>query len=182
MKYLTTHKVSEILGVTPQTLRNWDRAGKLKPHHTSANGYRYYTEDDVNMLLGVKSKTGKIVGYCRVNSPDKQEDLETQMKNMQTYLMAKGEPFKIITDVGSGFDTDREGLRELIRGMANRTISKVVILHKATLAHMWFSIIEYLAELYECDIEVIDSTEASERKELIKEMPEILAEVYKERH
>ncbi len=35
MKYYTIHEMTEILGVTAQTLRNWDRSGKLKPHHTS---------------------------------------------------------------------------------------------------------------------------------------------------
>ncbi len=51
MKYYTIHEMTEILGVTAQTLRNWDKSGKLKPHHTSPNGYRYYSEDDLNQLL-----------------------------------------------------------------------------------------------------------------------------------
>jgi len=50
MKYYTIHEMTEILGVTAQTLRNWDKSGKLKPHHTSPNGYRYYSEDDLNRL------------------------------------------------------------------------------------------------------------------------------------
>lgn len=33
MKYYTIHEVSKILGVSAQTLRNWDRSGKLKPNH-----------------------------------------------------------------------------------------------------------------------------------------------------
>jgi predicted site-specific integrase-resolvase len=37
MKYYTIHGMIEILGVTAQTLRNWDKAGKLKPPHTSPN-------------------------------------------------------------------------------------------------------------------------------------------------
>lgn len=32
-EYLTINKVSKLLGVSPQTLRNWDKANKLKPHH-----------------------------------------------------------------------------------------------------------------------------------------------------
>ena len=42
MEYYTINKFAKIIGVTPQTLRNWDRSGKLHPHHTSSNGYRYY--------------------------------------------------------------------------------------------------------------------------------------------
>ena len=46
MKYYTIHEVSKILGVSAQTLRNWDKSGKLKPNHKSPNGYRYYSEND----------------------------------------------------------------------------------------------------------------------------------------
>ena len=56
MKYYTIHEMTEILGVTAQTLRNWDKSGKLKPHHTSPNGYRYYSEDDLNQLLNKACK------------------------------------------------------------------------------------------------------------------------------
>lgn len=40
-KYYSINEFSKILGVSAQTLRNWDKNGKLHPHHTSSNGYRY---------------------------------------------------------------------------------------------------------------------------------------------
>ena len=39
--YYSINEFSKILGVSAQTLRNWDKNGKLHPHHTSSNGYRY---------------------------------------------------------------------------------------------------------------------------------------------
>lgn len=57
MKYYTINKFAKILGVTPQTLRNWDNNGKLKPHHTVGNGYRYYSEDQLNEFKGLKTIT-----------------------------------------------------------------------------------------------------------------------------
>ncbi|WP_233519606.1 MerR family DNA-binding transcriptional regulator [Mitsuokella sp. AF21-1AC] len=39
LKYYTINKFVKIIRVTPQTLRNWDRSGKLHSHHTSTNGY-----------------------------------------------------------------------------------------------------------------------------------------------
>ena len=59
-------------------------------------------------------------------SSDKQkEDLGRQIANMQTYLLAQGKPFEIISDIGSGINYERKGLQEIIKGMANRSISKV---------------------------------------------------------
>ena len=36
-KYYSINEFSKILGVSAQTLRNWDKNGKLHPHHTSSN-------------------------------------------------------------------------------------------------------------------------------------------------
>lgn len=174
MKYYTIHEVSKKLGVSAQTLRNWDKSGKLKPHHKSANGYRYYIEDDLNMLLGVKSQNGKTIGYCRVSSPKQKEDLERQEENMRIYLLAQGKPFEIITDIGSGINYKRKGLQKLIKGMTNRSISKVVVLYKDRLTRFGFELIEYIAELHECEIEVVDTTEKTEQKELIEDFIQII--------
>ena len=174
MKYYTIHEVSEILGVSAQTLRNWDKSGKLRPHHKSANGYRYYAEDDLNMLLGVKSQNGKTVGYCRVSSPKQKDDLERQEENMRMYLLAQGKPFEIISDIGSGINYKRKGLQELIKGMANRSISKIVVLYKDRLTRFGFELIEYVAELYGCEIEIVDTTEKTEQEELVEDLVQII--------
>ena len=46
MKFYTIHEFSNLVGKTPQTLRNWDKKDILKPHHTS-NGYRYYSDEQI---------------------------------------------------------------------------------------------------------------------------------------
>ncbi len=46
-KYYSINKFSKILGVSAQTLRNWDKKGKLHPHHTSSNGYIYYSHEQI---------------------------------------------------------------------------------------------------------------------------------------
>ena len=51
MKKYNISKASEIIGVSPQTLRNWDKEGKLKPAIITESGYRYYTDDDLNEYL-----------------------------------------------------------------------------------------------------------------------------------
>ena len=39
---ITIKTASEILGVSIETLRNWDKSGKLKPKRDKKNGYRLY--------------------------------------------------------------------------------------------------------------------------------------------
>ena len=53
-KYYSINEFSKILGVSAQTLRNWDKNGKLHPHHTSSNGYRYYSHEQLNLVVNYK--------------------------------------------------------------------------------------------------------------------------------
>lgn len=48
----TLTEVADILSVSKETLRRWDRNGKLKPVRLP-NNYRYYRREEVSQLLGV---------------------------------------------------------------------------------------------------------------------------------
>ena len=48
MKKYNISKASKILGVCPQTLRNWDKNDVLKPSIITEYGYRYYTDSDLS--------------------------------------------------------------------------------------------------------------------------------------
>ena len=63
-KYYSINEFSKILGVSAQTLRNWDNNNKLHPHHTSSNGYRYYSHEQLNQVMNIKPNLDrKIIGY-----------------------------------------------------------------------------------------------------------------------
>lgn len=47
---LTIKAAADVLGVSEQTLRRWDRAGKLRPTRHPMNGYRLYRRDVINEL------------------------------------------------------------------------------------------------------------------------------------
>ena len=175
MQYYTINKFSKLVGKTPQTLRNWDKNNILKPHHTSTNGYRYYSEEQVKEVLQINNKNPKIViGYCRVSSAKQKDDLERQINNVTNYLMAQGKPFEIISDIGSGINYNKKGLQDLIRRIESGEVSKVVVLYKDRLIRFGFELIEYIAKLNQCNIEIIDNTEKTQEQELVEDMIQIV--------
>lgn len=174
MKYYSIAETSKLLNVTAQTLRNWDKSGKLKPHHTTDSGYRYYSQEQLNRVLGIKDTTRKVIGYCRVSSHKQKDDLIRQVENMRTYLIAQGRPFEIITDIGSGINYKKKGLRELVKLITQNEVDKVVVVYKDRLLRFGYELIEYIASLYNCDIEVIDTTEKTEQQELVEDMIQII--------
>jgi excisionase family DNA binding protein len=48
---LTVTLAAEFLGVSPSTLRNWDRGGKLRAIRHPVNGYRLYRKADLRKLV-----------------------------------------------------------------------------------------------------------------------------------
>src|ERR1051325_8776836 len=51
-EYLTVSEAAEFLGVSPWTLRNWDKAGRLRPQRHPKNGYRIYRQQELEAVLG----------------------------------------------------------------------------------------------------------------------------------
>jgi len=58
--YLTVKEVADLVGVTPLTLRNWDKSGKLKAYRNPINNYRIYKPGDIELLLRKIETQGKI--------------------------------------------------------------------------------------------------------------------------
>lgn len=50
-KLLGLKEVAKILGVTPLTLRNWDKKGRLVAYRNPINNYRVYRYADIADLL-----------------------------------------------------------------------------------------------------------------------------------
>lgn len=48
---MTIAQAAEYVGVTPLTLRNWDKAGKLKAVRNPLNGYRMYDKEELDKFL-----------------------------------------------------------------------------------------------------------------------------------
>jgi len=176
VKYYTIHEFSKLVGKTPQTLRNWDKKGLLIPHHTGANGYRYYSHDQLKQVLNIKEdkKSKVIIGYCRVSSYKQKDDLQRQVENMKLYLDKQNKNYEIIEDIGSGINYTKKGLRTLLRKIVNNEVEKVVVLYKDRLLRFGFELVEYIANLYGCEIEVIDSTEKTEQQELVEDLVQII--------
>ena len=176
MKYYSSKKVTEILGVTAQTLRNWDKEGKLKPSYVKSNGYRYYSEDSI-LSYTQERKTKKnlnVIGYARVSSKKQSDDLERQVNNLKTYLDSKYSDYEIITDIGSGINYTKPGLKKLIEKINRKEVDLIVVLYKDRLLRFGFELVEYFAELNNVKIEVLDKIDKNQDQELVEDLVQII--------
>jgi predicted site-specific integrase-resolvase len=176
MKYYSSKKVTEILGVTAQTLRNWDKEGKLKPSYVKSNGYRYYSEESI-LSYTQERKTKKnlnVIGYARVSSKKQSDDLERQVNNLKTYLDSKYTDYEIITDIGSGINYANPGLKKLIEKINRKEVDLIVVLYKDRLLRFGFELVEYFAELNNVKIEILDKIDKNQDQELVEDLVQII--------
>lgn len=177
MEYYSIGKFAKIIGKTPQTLRIWHKKGTLIPAHVTAGGTRYYSQEQLNHFLGFtqqKTTNRKVIGYCRVSSNKHKDDLVRQVDDVKTYMLAKGYQFEIIEDIGSGIDYNNKGLNKLLDAVTNYEVEKIVILYEDRLVRFGFKLIENICHKYNCEIEIIDSTEKTEEEELVEDLIQIV--------
>jgi excisionase family DNA binding protein len=55
----TVSDAARLLGVSEQTLRNWDKRGKLKPSFVMARGIRLYSKELIDKFLEDKDTSVK---------------------------------------------------------------------------------------------------------------------------
>jgi excisionase family DNA binding protein len=56
--YLRISQAAEYLGVSPNTLRNWENAGKVVAVRHPVNGYRLFKREDLDALLKLVAQPG----------------------------------------------------------------------------------------------------------------------------
>jgi DNA-binding transcriptional MerR regulator len=58
--YLKIKAAAAFLGVSVNTLRNWERAGKLATYRHPINGYRLYKKSDLEGLLAAIKRSDQL--------------------------------------------------------------------------------------------------------------------------
>jgi len=85
-KHLTLAKAAEILGVTTQTLRNWDNTGKIKTIRTPGN-QRRVPESEIGRILGtISDEPLRSTSSAVVAEPDS-SDLQSPLESSSTVIV-----------------------------------------------------------------------------------------------
>lgn len=174
---LSIGKFAKSLGVSIQTLRNWDKEGKLKPTYVTENGYRYYSEDLLNKFRNIKNVNKikkKNILYARVSTKNQKDDLNRQIDNLKQYAYSKGYSFEIITDIGSGINYKKEGLLKMINLVECGEVDRIIVLYKDRLIRFGYDLIEYICKLNDTKIEIVDNSTISKEQELTEDLVQII--------
>lgn len=160
-------EIAKLLDVSVTCVRKWSDDGRLK-FSINAAGTRYYDPDDLYHEGKAKEdvKTGKRdIFYCRVSSNHQKEDLERQIERAKE-LRPNAE---IVKDIASGLNWKRKGLRSVIKRAIEGEVGKIYVFHKDRLCRFGFEILQYIFELHQVQLLVLDSENHKSREQEMSE-------------
>lgn len=153
-KLYTPRQLSKLLGVTTETLIQWEKEGKIKANKTTG-GHRRYIYSTVNEPT---SKDKRNFIYARVSSWKQEADLQRQIKVLQ----AKYPTYEVLWDIASGINFKRRGLVTLLDNVIARNVSTVVVAHRDRLCRFGFDMFRYIFDRFGVTLEVLEDQDVTE--------------------
>lgn len=148
-RYLTIGQTAEILGVSIQTLRNWDKSGLLIPDKKTQGGARRYSYETLSIFKRNSYSNNEnrlTIAYARVANKNQIVDLARQIEVLDKYCAQQGYEYKLIQEVGSGLNFYKKGLKELCAYIAQGKVKRLILTHKDRLLRYGAEIIFSLCE------------------------------------
>ena len=171
-KWITTKKTTELLSITTKTLRIWDQESKIRTIRTPSNQRRYNLSDIQYIINGYNNTTKKEkICYCRVSSKKQMDDLERQ----KDFFRSRYPEHILVTDIGSGINWKRKGLKTILDKSMRGDISEVVVAHRDRLCRFAFELLEWIFSTNKVRLLVLnENKEQSSNQELSDDILSII--------
>lgn len=150
------------IGVHPDTLRRWEQEGRIEPAERTPGGRRRYDIAKLRNLAPRKAPSSRTtIAYARVSTNGQKDDLVRQVALLESYCAANGWTYEIITDIGSGLNYSKGGLKLLISRICSGELDRLVLSHKDRLLRFGAELVFSLCEHFSCEVVIINASEDS---------------------
>ena len=151
-------KAAKILGVSEITLRRWDEEGRLVAVRTEGGHRRYdlakIRPETVHRFDFADNR--KTIAYARVSSHDQKNDLERQKQVLEMFCSKNGWTFDIISDLGSGMNYQKKGLKKLLNAIIDDNVGRLVLTHKDRLLRFGAELVFAICEVKGVEVVIIN--------------------------
>lgn len=143
-KPLTIGETAAYLGVTPGSLRRWERERLIALAKRTAGGQRRYDRRTLRAPFVRASQIAhanaakKTICYARVSSSGQRDDLARQEERLRSFCAARGWCFEVINDLGSGLNYKKRGLQRLLNLLVQGEIERLVLADRGALRRQRF--------------------------------------------
>lgn len=175
-KLLSIKQAANQLGVSVSTLRRWDETGVLVAQRTPKGHRRYdLSKINPNLTRNKVEQQRKTIAYARVSSHEQKPDLQRQIEILELYCSSQGWSFEVISDLGSGMNYHKKGLKRLLDDILDNKIDRLVLTHKDRLLRFGAELVFALCEARQVEVVIINQGEnLSFEEELAQDVLEII--------
>ncbi len=177
-------EVADLLGTTPQTIRNYDKQGLIRTARNDGN-QRIIMRDDLIKFLDKKGlivnndeDNKKDVIYARVSSHDQRRggDLDRQALFIIENTYGIRNPV-ILKEVGSGLNDKRKQIQKLIQMVCNNEVRNVYVTYKDRLTRFGYHYLETVFLAHNVNIIIVKdiASEKSVAEELAEDLMSLIA-------
>lgn len=172
MPKLSISEAAYLLGVSTDTLRRWEKEGKITSSRTEGGHRRY----DLTDILKDQEDAGLTILYARVSTRPQLKDLDRQIAVLETYAEIKGwKNCQTIKDIGSGVNYKKKGLNKLLSILAEGKATRLVLTTKDRLLRFGSELVFSICELYGVEVVILNKDpDSSPEEELVKDVLEII--------
>lgn len=126
-------------------------------------------------LIHASHDNRKTIAYARVSSHDQKTDLERQKRVLELYCARQGWTFEVVSDLGSGMNYHKKGLKYLLNEILADRIGRLVIAHKDRLLRFGAELIFAICGAKNVEVVILNQGEDTTFEEdLAKDVLEII--------
>lgn len=160
--YLSAATIRKRYEISRSCLANWGDKGYVRVRRLDGCKRIYHIRDVESRLGGSGSESDKkkSVIYARVSSSKQKEDLQRQIK----YLQSEYPNRHVYKDIGSGLNFKRKRFEALLDGIFKETIGEVIVAYKDRLCRYGFELFEYICKQHGTKIVVANDKEGKDNQ------------------
>ena len=161
---LSAQQIKELFGIHRNTLLKWEKEGLLQPVKTPG-GRRRYRRSDIEGLLGIceeKTERADVILYARVSTKKQEEYLKNQIERLESFAREKGWNYEVISEIASGVNEKRRGLKKLLNKVRRGEVKKVVIEYPDRLARFGYEYLKFFLESFGVELVIVNGKDNEE--------------------
>ncbi len=162
-------EAAHITGVHAQTLRKWEREGKIIAHKTPG-GQRRYDISEINRFIKTPNKNRRSYIYCRVSSRKQTEDLQRQIEYMQQLYPG----YEVVSDISSGMHYNRPGIEQVLELIIGGSVERIAVSYKDRLGRFGFDLFEKIAKCFGTEIIIVNTVNKEPSEEISEDIIAII--------
>lgn len=146
--------------MTTQTLRDWDKSGKIKTVRSVGN-QRRVPLSEVEARTGEVQRTVALV-YARCSTQKQVDNLERQVGRLLEFASSNFDRVELFKDIGSGLNENRLQFKKLMKRLTSPDVKCVVVEYRDRLSRYGFDTFKGYCESLGVTVEVLQQKESRE--------------------